>query len=117
MANIFTICMGLIIVATMYKIAISIQMLLQEVTQCEREKRKYRFYVGLIAIIVIVIAEFVVVYSVKSFDHKLETIYLVNVLTYASMSVLFTLVITWLLSKMDKMKDGGLNSERKKILR
>ena len=36
LANIFTIAMGLVIVATMYKIAISIQMLLQEVTKCER---------------------------------------------------------------------------------
>ena len=114
-ANIFTMCMGLIIVASMYKIAVSIQMLLQEVSQCEREARKNRFYYWLLLVLGLVVAEYIVVYSVSSLD--ISTIYLVNVLTYAGMSVLLTLVMTWLLSKLDKMQEGGLNSERKKILR
>ena len=114
-ANLFTICMGLIIVATMYKIAVSIQMLLQEVTQSERSKRKNKFYAWLLVILAFVIAEFIAVYAIPSVD--IYAVYLVNIFNFAGLSVLFTLVLAFLLSKLDKMQEGGLTSERSKILR
>ena len=101
LANVFTVCMGLIIVATMYKIAISIQMLLLQVTKDERVKRKTRFYIFLVVVLCFVIAEFVLVYALP--DLNIYSTYLINIFNYASMSVLFTLVMTFLLSKLDKM--------------
>ena len=111
LANVFTVCMGLIIVATMYKIAISIQMLLLQVTKDERVKRKTRFYIFLVVVLCFVIAEFVLVYALP--DLNIYSTYLINIFNYASMSVLFTLVMTFLLSKLDKMNGDELNSERK----
>ena len=109
------ICTALVIAATMYKIAISIQMLLIEITEAERLKRKNRFYIWLLIILVCGVSSFITVYSVEDFD--ISTMQLLNLTIFASLSVLFTLVIVFLLSKLDKMQQGGLNSERRKILR
>ena len=46
-------------------------------------------------------------------DLNIYSTYLINIFNYASMSVLFTLVMTFLLSKLDKMNGDELNSERK----
>ena len=42
---------------------------------------------------------------------------LVNVFTSIGMSVLFTLVMAWLLSKLDRMQEEDLRSERSKTMR
>ena len=42
---------------------------------------------------------------------------LVNVFTSIGMSVLFTLVMAWLLSKLDRMQEEDLRSERSKTMK
>ena len=86
-------------------------MLILQITKEERVKRKTRFYIFLSVILAFVIAEFVLVYAVP--DLNIYSTYLINVFNYASMSVLFTLVMVFLLSKLDKMTGDDLNSERK----
>ena len=56
--------------------------------------------------------EFVTLFAIPSLG--IYTSYLVNIVNYALMSVVFTLVMVFLLSKLDKMKSGdGLDTERK----
>ena len=91
-------CVGIVIVSNMYKIAISIQMLLAEVDQAQRIKRKRNFYICLMAYLTFSILLYFTTALVKYADESLA-----NVLTSAGMTVLFTLVMAWLLSKLDRM--------------
>ena len=86
-------------------------MLILQITKEERVKRKTRFYICLSVILAFVVAEFALVYALP--DLNIYSTYLINVFNYASMSVLFTLVMVFLLSKLDKMTGDDLNSERK----
>ena len=105
-------CVGLVIVSNMYKIAISIQMLLAEVDQAQRIKRKRNFYICLMAYLTFSILLYFTTALVRYADESLA-----NVLTSAGMTVLFTLVMAWLLSKLDRMQEEDLRSERSKTMK
>ena len=111
---VFTTAMGLVIVATMYKIAVSLQMLMEELTPWEHKVRKVRFYIASAIGGLLVCGEASMVYTQILIKGSTEV--LINVIIYSSLCVLFALTMAFLLKKLNKMDRPGLSQERKKIV-
>ena len=111
---VFTTAMGLVIIATMYKIALSIQMILGDVSSEEREKRKVKFYIASAIGGLLVCGEATMVYTQTIIENSTEA--LINVSIYSSLSVLYVLTMAFLLKLLNRMDQDGLNQERKKII-
>ena len=115
LAKVFNTALGLVVIATMFKIAVSMQLILGELTPEARRRKKRRFYIFLSINSVIVIFEAGMVYSQTLFVES--TCAWMNAIIYSYLLFLYCVVMYFLMNKLKRVEtdEESLKEEKTRI--
>ena len=116
LAKVFNISLGLLIIATMFKIAVSMQLILGELDQEARARKKKNFYIFVSINSLLVCFQIGMVY-LSTIALEQWQCSIINAVIYSYILILYCAVMRFLMSKLKRVEAEGdqLQEEKTKI--